>query len=94
MKKSRIFLTAIAVFAIAGGVMAFRATKSLTTFYCCNPFNPMVCDVPVAASSTFDGGNGIRVQCSIIPTFCNNQNCIVTLKPAINYRLNLQFFKD
>jgi len=83
MKKARIFLTAIAVFAVVGGAMAFKATRSVTNFYCWNPFNPMLCDVPVTATSTFDGGSGTSVKCSITPTFCNNRDCIITLKPAI-----------
>jgi len=83
MKKARIFLTAIAVFAVVGGAMAFKATRNTTTFYCSNPFNPVVCDIPLQASSTFDGATGVSVRCSITPTFNNAQNCIVTLKPAI-----------
>lgn len=82
MKKARVFLTAIAVFAVVGGAMAFKATKTTTTFYCSNPFNPAVCDIPIPASSTLDGPTGLAVRCSVLPTFNNATNCIITLRPG------------
>jgi len=80
MKKARIFLTAIAVFAVVGGAMAFKAVRTTTTFYCSNPFNPTVCDLPVPAMSTLAGADGLKVRCSIIQSFNNDQNCVIWLR--------------
>lgn len=50
MKKVKVMLSAIAVFAVVGGALAFKA-KTLNTFYSINPTTG-VCDLPFQIKST------------------------------------------
>jgi len=83
MKKARVFLTAIAVFAVVGGALAFKSTTGIFTYYCSNPFTPGVCNVPVQAQFTLNGGSGTDARCSIIPTFNNDRDCSIDVVPAL-----------
>lgn len=58
MKKVKIMLTAIAVFAVVGGALAFKA-KQNNVFYKRNTVG--VCDIPVLSQSTIttDEQNGV-----------------------------------
>jgi hypothetical protein len=59
MKKVKIMLSAIAIFAVVGGALAFKA-KTNNTFYKKNTVNGK-CDIPVLSQSTIttDEVNGI-----------------------------------
>jgi len=83
MKKARVFLTAIAVFAVVGGAMAFKSAKGTFTYFCSNPFIPQLCNVPVQAQFTLNGNDGAEVRCSITPTFNNAVNCQIDVAPAL-----------
>lgn len=65
MKKAKILLTAITVFAIVGGALAFKA-KGLTKFYT-EGITPGICDVEIQAKTT---SNGFVTLATTVPGTC------------------------
>ena len=70
MKKARIFLSALTVLAVLGGVFAFKA-KTPATFYTCN-ITKSLCDIPVTTvqeTTTLEGAfrtyDELNVPCDI-----------------------------
>jgi len=51
MKKARIVLSAVAVFAVIGGAFAFKAARTPKTFFTPGS-NPAICDAPVTLRYT------------------------------------------
>lgn len=56
MKKAKIALTAIGVFAIVGGALAFKANKFGSTVFCADPAQNNVCSLAKASFTTRDNG--------------------------------------
>ncbi|WP_145712189.1 hypothetical protein [Chitinophaga japonensis] len=66
MKKAKVMLTVIAVFAVVGGALAFKA-RTQHTFYRTNPANGQ-CSVPVQLFSTTTSTGGQLTQLSVAST--------------------------
>lgn len=64
MKKVKVLLTAITVFAVVGGALAFKAKESFT-FYTSDGTN--VCNIPTVSFSTTESGT-IPVNATLTAT--------------------------
>ena len=71
MKKAKVMFTAIAVLAVVGGALAFKA-KDFNSFYTYNedPQHPS-CDVLVPLQSTITDTGGVLIPYTITPTTAN-----------------------
>ena len=83
MKRVKIMFTAIAVFAVVGGALAFKAKRIPITYFCSNAFNPTTCDVPVIFFLTPSAvGNFVLTTCTIIPASNTPAFCTVRVTPT------------
>lgn len=81
MKKMKITLTAVAVFAIVGGALAFKAKKTEHTFYCYNVATQK-CDIVTKSFSTTSLlGTAVHCTTTILPA--PPATCTITLTPSI-----------
>lgn len=71
MKKVKVMLTAIAILAVLGGALAFKAKKFGSTIYCPGP-TTTYCLVPYDGFTTTNTGSTL-VHCTIQPVnaVCN-----------------------
>jgi hypothetical protein len=84
MKKAKIMLSAIAVLALVGGTLAFKAAKvgSVQIFTCDNTPTPTVCNQITIAHATLTNNGSVlhtysQASTSIdgTQTGCTNQGC-------------------
>jgi hypothetical protein len=76
MKKVKIMLAAVAVFAVVGGALAFKA-KIEKGFYCTNAANKS-CTTSVLSFSTFDANAQQK------PYFCSTESHTGNDCPAVS----------
>jgi hypothetical protein len=84
MKKVKIMLTAITVFAVVGGALAFKAVKFNTSIFCTTQAAPGACTVLTPGFSTLPAFQGQQPKgnssctdspagdCAEIPTYVNS----------------------
>ena len=74
MKKAKLFLVAIAVFGIVGGVMAFKAQRLGNTLFCASASQPSNCSLDGSFATYFaPGENYVTTTGSGITAFCTTQ---------------------
>lgn len=81
MKKAKIMLTAIAVFAVIGGALAFKAAKfGSKHVYCSDTFDAISCSASHYQASTFpaDANN------AAFTSYCTNQTGSTLACPQIS----------
>lgn len=79
MKGLKIILIAIAIFAVVGGVLAFKAKRTQYTFYCWNTASQK-CDNVVNSFSTISLiGTPVHCTTTVLPQA--PATCTITLTP-------------
>jgi hypothetical protein len=78
MKKARIFLTALAVLAIVGGALGFKA-KTLYPYYACDP-NVGYCTIPATFTFQTTLGGNIIVNYDELNAPCKGTICQTKVK--------------
>ena len=79
MKKAKILMTAIAVFAIVGGALAYKAhTKRLGNWFCSTT---KTCDCTILASTTTDP-RGTTLFCTDVAEDC----CTIKHRVVPNFK--------
>jgi hypothetical protein len=63
MRKAKIVLTTIAIFAVVGGALAFKAKRNVTTF--CRLGSPGVCTLTYE-DATYNNAVNLATYCTII----------------------------
>ena len=74
MKKVKVLLTAITIFAVVGGALAFKANRSGTYF--CRPFSQGSGTCPTAHKFKIDA-SGTSMYCTNSGTNCNLLTTVV-----------------
>lgn len=68
MKRAKMILAAIAVFAVVGGVYASKANRAGDVVFTPNPSNPAICNVPLQLA-TFVNRNLGTISTNTSATF-------------------------
>ena len=64
MKKAKILLTAIGIFAIVGGALAFKANRGAVVFCSTGMGVAGRCDIPVVDATLTTAGQAIKGYCT------------------------------
>lgn len=76
MKKVRIMLTAIAILAVVGGALAFKAGTNPNTRYCYKTGTAVgTCTTTAPVDFTANSGSGIRYTTTSNVSNCTTLNC-------------------